>query len=79
MCFVSTPAVLERFVTIEREILQIERSVQANELNANVDGRQEEGMLKDLNFISKCFHFDVISLFVQNSKLHINLLLKCVI
>ncbi|XWS12694.1 hypothetical protein CRYUN_Cryun37aG0112400 [Craigia yunnanensis] len=42
VCFVSTPAVLERFVTIEREILQIERSVQANELNANVDGRQDE-------------------------------------
>ncbi|XP_021295055.1 uncharacterized protein LOC110424725 [Herrania umbratica] len=40
--FVSTPAVLERFVSIEREILQIEGSVQANELNANVDGRQEE-------------------------------------
>ncbi|XP_022715919.1 COP1-interacting protein 7 isoform X2 [Durio zibethinus] len=42
VCFVSTPAVLERFVAIEREILQIERSVQANELNANADGRQEE-------------------------------------
>ncbi|XVF25848.1 hypothetical protein REPUB_Repub13aG0249300 [Reevesia pubescens] len=42
VCFVSTPAVLERFVTIEREILQIERSVQANELNTNVDGRQVE-------------------------------------
>ncbi|XWS19562.1 hypothetical protein CRYUN_Cryun31cG0026100 [Craigia yunnanensis] len=42
VCFVSTPAVLERFVTIEREILQIEISVQANELNTNVDGRQEE-------------------------------------
>ncbi|XP_038997004.1 COP1-interacting protein 7-like isoform X2 [Hibiscus syriacus] len=39
--FVSTPAVLERFVTIETEILQIERSIQANEL-ANANGRQEE-------------------------------------
>ena len=66
MCFVSTPAILERFVIIEREILQIERSVQANELKANVDGRQEEGMLKDLNFVSKSFHFAVISLFVQS-------------
>ncbi|GMI82364.1 hypothetical protein like AT1G61100 [Hibiscus trionum] len=39
--FVSTPAVLERFVTIETEILQIERSIQANEL-ANANGKQEE-------------------------------------
>ncbi|XWS15708.1 hypothetical protein CRYUN_Cryun34aG0025100 [Craigia yunnanensis] len=35
-------AVLERFVTIEREILQTERSVQANELKTNVNGRQED-------------------------------------
>ncbi|OMO76501.1 hypothetical protein CCACVL1_15627 [Corchorus capsularis] len=42
VCFVSTPAVLERFVSIEREILQIERSIQDNELNANADGRQDE-------------------------------------
>ncbi|KAE8656565.1 hypothetical protein F3Y22_tig00117000pilonHSYRG00337 [Hibiscus syriacus] len=33
----STPAVLERFVTIETEILKIERSIQAN-----ANGRQEE-------------------------------------
>lgn len=31
MRFVSTPAVLERFVSIEREILQIESSVQFEE------------------------------------------------
>ncbi|XP_048442594.1 COP1-interacting protein 7-like [Pyrus x bretschneideri] len=30
--FVSTPEVLERFVTIEREILQIENSIQSSEL-----------------------------------------------
>ncbi|XVE87991.1 hypothetical protein DITRI_Ditri19aG0032600 [Diplodiscus trichospermus] len=42
VCFVSTPAVLERFVSLEREILQIERSVQANELNSNAGGKQEE-------------------------------------
>ncbi|XVF32140.1 hypothetical protein REPUB_Repub17cG0056300 [Reevesia pubescens] len=41
VCFVSTPKILEKFVTIEREILKIERLVQANELNANVDGKQE--------------------------------------
>ena len=31
MKFVSTPEVLERFVTIEKEIVQIEGSVQLNE------------------------------------------------
>ena len=35
MGFVSTPEVLERFVTIEREIVQIENSLEA------------EGMLRD--------------------------------
>ncbi|XP_070037580.1 COP1-interacting protein 7 isoform X2 [Nicotiana tomentosiformis] len=33
--FVSTPEILERFVTIEREITQIESSVQSNEGNAS--------------------------------------------
>ncbi|XP_011027902.1 PREDICTED: uncharacterized protein LOC105128082 [Populus euphratica] len=43
--FVSTPAVLERFVSLERDILQIEESaVHANELsNPNVAGQLEEG------------------------------------
>nr|XP_016477578.1 PREDICTED: uncharacterized protein LOC107799028 isoform X2 [Nicotiana tabacum] len=39
--FVSTPEILERFVTIEREITQIESSVQSNEQvngNINVEG-----------------------------------------
>jgi hypothetical protein len=45
--FVSTPAVLERFISLEREILQIEESsVQANELsNTNVAGQLEEGII----------------------------------
>ena len=43
--FVSTPAVLERFVSIEKEILQIESSVQANESNIHVSGQSVEGML----------------------------------
>ncbi|KAL6544381.1 COP1-interacting protein 7 [Orobanche minor] len=38
--FVSTPEVLERFVTIEREINQIESSIESNEL---IDGGVEEG------------------------------------
>ncbi|PNX70459.1 cop1-interacting protein 7, partial [Trifolium pratense] len=34
--FVSTPEVLERFVTIEKEIVQIEGSVQSSEAEGNV-------------------------------------------
>ncbi|GLT75110.1 hypothetical protein SLA2020_468590 [Shorea laevis] len=41
--FVSMPAVLEQFVSLEREILQIEKSVLANEVSeTNLGGRQEE-------------------------------------
>ena len=39
MRFVSSPEVLERFVTIETEIEQIESSVQSNELlNGDAEG-----------------------------------------
>lgn len=41
--FVSTPEVLERFVTIEREILQIESSIQANELSNTAVVTDKEG------------------------------------
>ncbi|KAF9672305.1 hypothetical protein SADUNF_Sadunf11G0027500 [Salix dunnii] len=53
--FVSTPAVLERFVSLEREILQIEESsVQANELsNTNVAGQLEEGSGPAANSITR--------------------------
>ncbi|KAJ6885804.1 COP1-interacting protein 7-like [Populus alba x Populus x berolinensis] len=53
--FVSTPAVLERFVSLEREILQIEESsVQANELsNTNVAGQLEEGSGPAANTITR--------------------------
>ncbi|KAJ6707021.1 COP1-INTERACTING PROTEIN-RELATED [Salix viminalis] len=53
--FVSTPAVLERFVNLEREILQIEESaVQANELsNTNVAGQLEEGSGPTANTITR--------------------------
>ncbi|KAJ6292502.1 hypothetical protein OIU78_024639 [Salix suchowensis] len=53
--FVSTPAVLERFVSLEREILQIEESsVQANELsNPNVAGQPEEGSGPAANSITR--------------------------
>ena len=45
MRFVSTPEVLERFARLEKEILQIESSVQPNErANGNVAGQAEEGI-----------------------------------
>lgn len=44
MRFVSTPEVLERFVTIEKEILQIENSLQSSELT------EAEGTLQIHNY-----------------------------
>ncbi|PKI37610.1 hypothetical protein CRG98_041903 [Punica granatum] len=41
--FVSTPEVLERFVTLEREIAQIEKSIQSNELPNNDAAADPEG------------------------------------
>ncbi|KAF5474352.1 hypothetical protein F2P56_006257 [Juglans regia] len=52
--FVSTPALLERFVSIEREILQIDSSVQANELsNTHVHGQLVEGSVLAANVHTK--------------------------
>ncbi|TYI81763.1 hypothetical protein E1A91_D05G176400v1 [Gossypium mustelinum] len=67
--FVSTPAVLERFVTIETEILQIERSIQANEL-ANADGKQGE----DANGYTKKTNNGIIQ--EENSKVQLQRLLE---
>lgn len=36
--FVSTPEILERFVTVEKEIVQIENSIQSNETAAATEG-----------------------------------------
>ncbi|XVF70353.1 hypothetical protein PTKIN_Ptkin11bG0155200 [Pterospermum kingtungense] len=41
--FVSTPEVLERFVTVEREIEQIENSIQSNEANAAAGATEADG------------------------------------
>lgn len=38
MRFVSTPEILERFVTVEKEIVQIENSIQSNETAAATEG-----------------------------------------
>ncbi|KAM1857603.1 hypothetical protein ACFX14_007692 [Malus domestica] len=46
--FVSTPELLERFVTIEREILQIENSIQSSELT-EADGNQNKSTAIKLN------------------------------
>lgn len=46
--FVSTPEVLERFIALEKEISQIESSVQANELEKAHLSRQGEHGIFDL-------------------------------
>lgn len=47
MRFVSTPAVLERFVSIEKEILQIKISIHANELSDTDEHEQlDQGVLR---------------------------------
>ncbi|KAI8000004.1 COP1-interacting protein 7 [Camellia lanceoleosa] len=52
--FVSTPEVLERFARLEKEILQIESSVQPNEFaNNNAAGHADEGSLSTANGITK--------------------------
>ncbi|VVA93899.1 unnamed protein product [Arabis nemorensis] len=38
--FVNTPAIIERFATLEKEILQIEHSIQANEIANAADAEQ---------------------------------------
>lgn len=44
--FVSTPEILERMIRIEREIAQIESSIQSNEISNNdVAGHIGEGMV----------------------------------
>lgn len=40
MRFVNTPAIIERFATLEKEILQIEHSIQANEIANAADAEQ---------------------------------------
>ncbi|KAL2341928.1 hypothetical protein Fmac_009868 [Flemingia macrophylla] len=50
--FVSTPAILERFVTIENEILQIESSFQANAISISIS-TPDEGIMPQTNGITK--------------------------
>lgn len=46
MRFVSTPEILESMIRVEREISQIESSIQSNEIsNAHVARHIEEGMI----------------------------------
>ncbi|XLS75171.1 hypothetical protein HN51_032036 [Arachis hypogaea] len=46
---VSTPAILERFISLEKEILQIKSSVQANALLMS-SASSDEGMTRSCNF-----------------------------
>lgn len=43
--FVSTPEILERFMRLEKEILQIENSIESNSISKS---SSEEGMLSYL-------------------------------
>ena len=52
MRFVSTPEVLERFVRVEREIEQIENSIQSNEANAAM-ATEADGMLGPNSLMSE--------------------------
>ena len=55
MRFVSTPEVLERFVTIEREITQIEDSILLNEqANGQIDA---DGKIDGPTFKDSAIHF----------------------
>ncbi|XP_010430101.1 PREDICTED: uncharacterized protein LOC104714439 isoform X2 [Camelina sativa] len=52
--FVNTPAIIERFATLEKEILQIEHSIQANEIaNAAADAEQLQTQDGKANSIRK--------------------------
>ncbi|KAK7327924.1 hypothetical protein VNO77_22017 [Canavalia gladiata] len=50
--FVSTPAILERFVSLEKEILQIESSFQANALSMST-ATPDEGITLQTNVITR--------------------------
>ncbi|KMT13036.1 hypothetical protein BVRB_4g087500 [Beta vulgaris subsp. vulgaris] len=51
--FVSTPEVLERFVTIEREIAQLENSIKSYDASNAADGAENEGNATAINGNSK--------------------------
>ena len=68
MRFVSTPEVLERFARLEKEILQIESSVQPNELtNGNVAGQAEEG-IRNIYSITLCLDQAFLERFMDGNE-----------
>lgn len=70
MRFVSTPEILERFIALEKEISQIESSVQSNELEKAHVSRQGEQGTFDLEFSQLKYptqnHHMVLVLFVND-------------
>lgn len=61
MRFVSSPDVLERFVTIEKEIEQIQESIRSNELACEEVDANGTGLLNDLYLISSLeFRFVIL-------------------
>ena len=51
MRFVSTPEVLERFVTLEKEIAQIQKSIESNE------GQKNDLAMEGMRHLKKCLHY----------------------
>ncbi|XP_062013229.1 COP1-interacting protein 7 isoform X1 [Rosa rugosa] len=73
--FVSTPAVLERFVSIEKEILQIESSVQLEEGNVSANGGTRRSA-DSLSLKKKGEHEEAVDAAEnENSKVHLQRLL----
>ncbi|XP_008226668.1 PREDICTED: uncharacterized protein LOC103326239 [Prunus mume] len=72
--FVTTPEALERFVTIEREILQIENSIQSNELTeAEADGNHNKSIALKSNSES---NVTIDSVPEENSKIRLQRVLE---
>ena len=60
--FVSTPEVLERFVTIEKEIVQIEGSVQLNETETEgIGGARFSYQISETHLPVDCYSEPIIS------------------
>ncbi|KAI6687333.1 hypothetical protein NL676_024161 [Syzygium grande] len=84
--FVTTPEVLERFVTLEREIAQIQESIQSNEAQ-NIDMAMEgNASVSEGNFTKSSVSYkskakydgadDAVTALEENSKVHLQRVLE---
>ncbi|KAF8014878.1 hypothetical protein BT93_H0618 [Corymbia citriodora subsp. variegata] len=84
--FVSTPEVLERFVTLEREISQIQESIQSNEaqnfdmvMEGNVSVSEGNFTKSSMSYKSKAKYDgadDAVTASEENSKVHLQRVLE---